>query len=103
MFRVQTESTISMNLSISSIMLVLYLFIYIFKDKIVHVHWHDNHGTRDEHLPEGSGLIDHQKALKALKNINYDRTITLEVFTNGNDARSSAYKLKTMWSEDLQQ
>src|SRR5918995_7461361 len=78
-------------------------YLYIFKVKIVHVHWHDNHGTRDEHLPVGSGLIDHQKALKALKNINYDRTITLEVFTNGNDARSSAYKLKTMWSEDLQQ
>jgi sugar phosphate isomerase/epimerase len=78
-------------------------YLSTFKDKIVHVHWHDNHGTGDEHLPVGSGLIDHQKALKALKDINYDRTITLEVFTNSNDARSSAKKLKTMWSEGLQQ
>ena len=73
-------------------------YLSTFKYKIVHVHWHDNHGNRDEHLP-----IGHQKALKALKDINYDRTITLEVFTNSNDARSSANKLKTMWSEGLQQ
>jgi sugar phosphate isomerase/epimerase len=73
-------------------------YINTFRDKIIHVHWHDNHGKRDEHLPIGEGFVDHQKAVKALKDIGYDRTITLEVFTNNNDARSSADKLKTMWS-----
>jgi hypothetical protein len=29
---------------------------------------------------------------------SYDRTITLEVFTNGSDAKSSADKLRTIWS-----
>jgi sugar phosphate isomerase/epimerase len=71
-------------------------YIYTFKDKIIHVHWHDNHGNRDEHLPIGAGLIDHQKAFEALKNVNYDSTITLEVFTNSNDAKSSADKLRMM-------
>ena len=73
-------------------------YINTFRDKIIHIHWHDNHGQKDEHLPIGEGLIDHQKAVKALKDIGYDRTITLEVFTNNNDARSSADKLETMWS-----
>ncbi|MGA9843470.1 MAG: sugar phosphate isomerase/epimerase family protein [Nitrososphaeraceae archaeon] len=73
-------------------------YINTFGDKIIHIHWHDNHGQKDEHLPVGEGLINHQTAVKTLKDIGYDRTITLEVFTNSNDAKSSADKLKTMWS-----
>jgi sugar phosphate isomerase/epimerase len=72
-------------------------YINTFRGKIIHIHWHDNHGKKDEHLPIGQGLIDHQKAVKALKDIDYDRTITLEVFTNSNDAKSSANQLRTMW------
>jgi sugar phosphate isomerase/epimerase len=73
-------------------------YINTFADKIIHIHWHDNHGQKDEHLPISDGFIDHQEAVKALKDIGYDRTITLEVFTSSNDARSSADKLKNMWS-----
>jgi sugar phosphate isomerase/epimerase len=52
-----------------------------------------------DHLPIGEGLIDHQKAVNALKDMGYDKTITLEVFTNSsNDAKSSADKLRTIWS-----
>jgi sugar phosphate isomerase/epimerase len=72
-------------------------YINTFRDKIVHIHWHDNHGKRDEHLPIGEGFIDHKKVVKALKGIDYDRTITLEVFTNSNDAKSSADKLRIIW------
>jgi len=32
-----------------------------------------------------------------LKNINYNRTITLEVFTGKQDAKDSANKLKELW------
>ena len=74
-------------------------YINTFRDKIIHIHWHDNHGKRDEHLPIGEGSIDHQRAIKALKDIDYDKTITLEVFTNRNDAKSSANQLRTMWSK----
>jgi sugar phosphate isomerase/epimerase len=73
-------------------------YINTFGDKIIHIHWHDNHGIKDEHLPIGEGLVDHEKAVRALKDINYDRTITLEVFTNSNDAKSSADKLIIIWS-----
>jgi sugar phosphate isomerase/epimerase len=73
-------------------------YIDTFRDKIIHIHWHDNHGQKDEHLPIGDGFIDHQEAVKALKAIGYDRTITLEVFTSSNDAKSSADKLIAMWS-----
>ena len=73
-------------------------YIQTFRDRIIHIHWHDNHGKKDEHLPIGEGFIDHQKAVNALKDINYDGTITLEVFTNSNDAKSSANQLRNMWS-----
>lgn len=75
-------------------------YINKFREKIIHIHWHDNHGMKDEHLPIGKGLIDHEEAVKALKDIDYDRTITLEVFTNSNDAKSSANKLRTIWSKE---
>jgi sugar phosphate isomerase/epimerase len=73
-------------------------YINTFKEKIIHIHWHDNHGNKDEHLPIGAGLIDHQRAIKALKKIYYDRTITLEVFTNRRDAKASANKHKNLWT-----
>jgi len=72
-------------------------YINTFRDKIIHIHWHDNHGRKDEHLPIGEGFIDHQNVVKALKDIDYDRTITLEVFTNSNDAKSSRDALRTIW------
>jgi sugar phosphate isomerase/epimerase len=75
-------------------------YINTFRDKIIHIHWHDNHGQKDEHLPIGEGLLDHQKAVNALKDMDYDKTITLKVFTtnSSNDAKSSADELRTMWS-----
>jgi sugar phosphate isomerase/epimerase len=72
-------------------------YIRTFRKKIVHIHWHDNNGVYDEHLPIGEGLIDHKKVVKELKNINYKRTITLEVFTGKQDAKASANKLKELW------
>lgn len=74
-------------------------YINTFREKIIHIHWHDNHGNSDEHLPIGKGLIDHEKAVRALRDINYDRTITLEVFTSSNDAKTSADKLRTIWAK----
>jgi len=72
-------------------------YIRTFRKKIVHIHWHDNNGVYDEHLPIGEGLIDHKKVVEELKNINYKRTITLEVFTGKQDAKDSANKLKELW------
>lgn len=45
----------------------------------------------------GEGWIDHYKAVKALKDINYGGTITLEVFTSTSDAKRSAHKLRTLF------
>jgi sugar phosphate isomerase/epimerase len=73
-------------------------YINTFRDKIIHVHWRDNHGRKDEHLSIGEGLIDHKEAVKALKAINYDRTITLEVFTSRQEAKESTNKIKELWS-----
>jgi sugar phosphate isomerase/epimerase len=49
-------------------------------DHIKHVHFSDNRGAKDDHLPLGVGNIDWKKAVSSLKSIRYDGTITLEVF-----------------------
>lgn len=80
-------------------MTALLEYITTFKERIVHVHWHDNKGEFDEHLPIGEGVIDHRRVVNAFKNINYSRSITLEVFTSKNDALLSSKKLKQLWQE----
>ncbi len=47
---------------------------------IKHVHFSDNRGKVDDHMPLGVGSVDWKKAVSALKSIGYDATITLEVF-----------------------
>jgi sugar phosphate isomerase/epimerase len=37
------------------------------KDKIIHVHVHDNHGERDEHLPVGNGTVPWKKVVSAFQ------------------------------------
>ena len=72
-------------------------WVTTFREKIAHVHMHDNHGKSDEHLPIGKGKIDFLKVVKLLKKIDYDKTITLEVFTSKKDAVKSREKIRKLW------
>ena len=72
-------------------------FIERFYDRIGHIHANDNFGNEDSHLPIGTGTIDFQGIIKALKGIGYDGTITLEVFSRDRDyVRISREKLAAM-------
>jgi sugar phosphate isomerase/epimerase len=72
-------------------------YLDAFGDKLVHVHLHDNHGAQDEHLPLGRGKIDFRKVVKVLKDADYCRTITFEVFTSRTDAVRSRELFKKRW------
>jgi sugar phosphate isomerase/epimerase len=73
-------------------------FIEMFSDRIGHLHVSDNFGKEDQHLPIGAGIIDFSKAVKALKGIGYNDTITLEVFSRDRDyLRMSKKKMEEMW------
>jgi len=74
-------------------------YMDIFSDRLAHVHIHDNHGKHDEHLPLGAGKIDVRKVIKLLKEINYDKTITFEVFTSHTDAVRSRELFKKRWNQ----
>lgn len=50
------------------------------KEYLVHLHVHDNHGERDEHLVPGDGDIDFKPAVKALRSINYDGLVIAELW-----------------------
>ena len=71
-------------------------YIFTFKHNIEHIHIHDNHGEEDEHLPLGKGEINFEQTAKWLKQINYNKTITFEVFTSKEDARDSMIKFKKL-------
>ena len=67
-------------------------------DKIVHLHFSDNKGMHDEHLPLGCGHIDWKHIIKVLKKYCYDKTITLEIFSPHRDyLLFSRDKLKKWW------
>ena len=51
-------------------------------EHIRHVHFSDNRGRADDHMPLGVGSVNWQRAVNSLKKIGYDDTITLEVFCN---------------------
>jgi len=74
-------------------------YIDTFADRLVHIHIHDNHGEEDEHLSLGRGKIDFKKVVRYLKAIDYDRTITFEVFTSHSDAVSSREYFKKLWTK----
>ena len=57
-------------------------------------------GGADLHLPLGAGTVDVPRALRALRRLGYDGTITLEVFSP--DRYLLAYsrdRLRQMWDE----
>jgi len=71
-----------------------------FKDRLAHIHLHDNDGTKDQHLPPGTGKIDWEPFISDLKTY-YDGTITLEVFSDRKEYVLTAKELvRKWWSAD---
>lgn len=60
-------------------------FLRTYPDRVAHIHASDNFGKDDNHLPIGAGTIDFTKIIKLLKEIGYDGTITLEIFSKDKD------------------
>ncbi len=74
-----------------------------FGSRLRHVHLHDNKGgSADLHLPLGSGTLDLNRAVRALKKDRYDGTITLEVFAHDREyLRYSRDLLRRAWNDAL--
>lgn len=74
-------------------------FINYFSDRIIHFHFHDNHGKQDEHLSVGNGKIDFKRVVKLVEKINYSNTITFEVFEPPrSNVTKSLVKIKKLFS-----
>ncbi|MFA6716916.1 MAG: sugar phosphate isomerase/epimerase [Victivallaceae bacterium] len=69
-------------------------------ERITHVHWHDNDGLKDQHLPPGKGNIDFTAVMKYLlaaeaKN-REEITLTLECDKPSVDYEAELRKVKIM-------
>lgn len=57
-------------------------YVRRFRDRLGHVHLSDNlGGYGDLHLPLGAGIIDFTRIMQEIRDIGYDETVTLEVFS----------------------
>lgn len=72
-------------------------FIDYFGNRIYHIHIHDNHGKQDEHLALRKGKINWKQIVSALKKINYNKTITFEVFKSDRDLLKSKNYFTKLW------
>ena len=54
-------------------------FLSVSDGRTAHVHAHDNHGHRDDHLPPGEGRIDWREIGRTLAAVNFDGWIMLEL------------------------
>jgi len=67
--------------------------------RLWHVHFSDNRGQEDDHMPIGAGKIDWQETIRLLKRVGYDDVITLEVFDQDHDfLLLSAQKVRGWWA-----
>jgi sugar phosphate isomerase/epimerase len=75
-------------------------FIRAYGDRIGHLHFSDNFGKEDSHLPLGAGIINFPRIVRELKKIGYDETLTLEVFSRDKDyLKLSLEKIKGLWDK----
>lgn len=82
---------------ISGGMPIIKKFISYFGSRIAHIHIHDNHGKHDEHLALRRGKINWKTVVSSLKKINYNKTITFEVFKSDKDLIKSQTYFKKLW------
>ncbi len=69
-----------------------------FAPRLGHVHFSDNRGRHDDHMPLGAGTVNWPQAIRLLKATGYDGTITLEVFDQDHDfLLLSAKKVREWW------
>jgi sugar phosphate isomerase/epimerase len=54
-------------------------FVNVADGRAIHVHAHDNHGHRDDHLPPGDGRIDWQEIVRTLAAASFDGCFMLEL------------------------
>jgi sugar phosphate isomerase/epimerase len=72
-------------------------FIRRFGDRIAHLHVSDNKGQRDDHIQLGKGTVNLPVLARALRDIGYDGTITLEIFADDlKQLTASLAHLKTL-------
>jgi sugar phosphate isomerase/epimerase len=63
-------------------------------ERITHLHLHNNHGRRDEHLPTPQGTVDYTRYADFL--VNFQGTICLEIATGEDGIRESVRHLRTL-------
>ena len=57
-------------------------FLRRYGSRLAHVHFSDNRGRHDDHMPLGVGTVPWDEVVSHLKKLRYEGTVTLEVFAS---------------------
>lgn len=66
------------------------------KDCLTHVHLSDNFRTEDSHLPPGNGKIDFEPIVRAIKKINFEGQVIIELWKPPHPAEAGIKALKVV-------
>ncbi len=76
-------------------------FFETFGNDIAHMHFSDNRGINDDHIPLGCGNIDWKEIIKLIKLIKYNKTITLEIFSPDREYQLISREKLKKWLKNL--
>jgi sugar phosphate isomerase/epimerase len=84
--RIPDDTGVCLDTSHTSLGGTLVEFVDRFAARLAHVQASDNHGTSDDHLPPGDGVIDWKRVVAALERAEYRGVLMLEVSGDGDVA-----------------
>ncbi len=71
-----------------------FLYLEALGDRLLHLHLHDNHGRKDDHLPVGAGQVPWEALAPRLR--GFEVTAALEVQGGAEGVRSSVRRLRAL-------
>lgn len=72
-------------------------FLRRYGSRLGHVHFSDNRGRHDDHMPLGVGTVPWAEVVDSLKALPYEKTITLECFTSDPRYFAASLEIARSW------
>lgn len=69
-------------------------------ERVTHIHLNDNRGKYDEHLSLGYGFIDLERILEGLRRMEWESSLSMELFTRNPEYLEMSRKKVKEWLED---
>ncbi|MCK5827665.1 sugar phosphate isomerase/epimerase [Candidatus Bipolaricaulota bacterium] len=80
----------------------IHQYIQRYRRQLHHVHFSDNHGDKDAHLPPGQGMIDWISVFALLADVEYSGACVLEIHPSGDVGQAIDETIKFLHTSKLE-